>query len=167
MVLRARSQEAFATMEAVGLPVGPVPTDEALEFIRFCYRRRGIGWPELYDEMCAVAGRGLYQGWGAEELAAVGIGLSLPEMPGLAALAARVIAEETVAARRRDSAAPRRRETAAMARREAADARVRETAGSQSGARGSAGHRSRDVPTAPEHAAADAAGSMRLAPRAI
>ena len=81
-------------MEAARRNPGAVPAPEALEFVRFCYRRRRIGWPELYDEMCAVAGRGLFQGWGAEELAAAGIGLSLFEMPGLAALAARVIAEE-------------------------------------------------------------------------
>ncbi|MER3417986.1 MAG: hypothetical protein C4343_02495, partial [Chloroflexota bacterium] len=30
-------------------------TAEAAEFVRFCYRRRPVGWPELYDEMCAVA----------------------------------------------------------------------------------------------------------------
>jgi hypothetical protein len=78
------------------------PSGEALEFVRFCYRRRRIGWPELYDEMCAVAGRGLYRGWGSDELAAVGIGLSLFEMPALAALAARVITEETAGGRSRD-----------------------------------------------------------------
>ena len=27
-----------------------------------------VGWPELYDEMCAVAGRGLYRGYSAEDL---------------------------------------------------------------------------------------------------
>jgi hypothetical protein len=86
--------EAVATMEAARRNPAAGPTPEALEFVRFCYRRRRIGWPELYDEMCAVAGRGRFQGWGAEELAAAGIGLSLFEMPGLAALAARVIAEE-------------------------------------------------------------------------
>jgi hypothetical protein len=91
--------EAFAIMEAARRAPGHAPATEALEFVRFCYRRRRIGWPELYDEMCAVAGRGLYQGWGAEELAAVGIGLSLFEMPALAALAARVIVEESTAAR--------------------------------------------------------------------
>jgi hypothetical protein len=85
-------------MEAASRAPGAAPAAEALEFVRFCYRRRRLGWPELYDEMCAVAGRGLYRGWGAEELAAVGIGLSLFEMPGLAAIAARVIAEESASA---------------------------------------------------------------------
>ena len=32
-----------------------VITADAVEFIRFCYARRRVGWPELYDEMCAVA----------------------------------------------------------------------------------------------------------------
>ena len=32
-----------------------VPDPDAVEFIRFCYGRRRVGWPELYDEMCAVA----------------------------------------------------------------------------------------------------------------
>jgi hypothetical protein len=70
------------------------PSTEAVEFVRFCYRRRRIGWPELYDEMCAVAGRGLYRGWGPDELSAEGIGFSLFEMQTLAALVSRVIAEE-------------------------------------------------------------------------
>jgi hypothetical protein len=70
------------------------PTPEAVEFVRFCYRRRRIGWPEIYDEMCAVAGRGRYHGWTLADLAEHGIGFSLCEMPALAALASRVIAEE-------------------------------------------------------------------------
>ena len=37
---------------------------EAEAFVRFCYQRRRVGWPELYDEMCAVATRGLYRGMG-------------------------------------------------------------------------------------------------------
>jgi hypothetical protein len=68
---------------------------DAVEFVRFCYRRRRVGWPELYDEMCAVAGRGLFRGWGSDELSAEGIGFSLFEMPALAVLVHRVVAEET------------------------------------------------------------------------
>jgi hypothetical protein len=67
---------------------------DAVEFVRFCYRRRRVGWPELYDEMCGVAGRGLYRGWGSDELSAEGIGFSLYEMPALAMLVHRVVAEE-------------------------------------------------------------------------
>jgi hypothetical protein len=67
---------------------------DAVEFVRFCYRRRRVGWPELYDEMCAVASRGLFRGWGTDELAAQGIGFSLFELNGLAALVSRVQTEE-------------------------------------------------------------------------
>lgn len=67
---------------------------EVLEFIRFCYRRRGFGWPELYDEMCAVAARGTYRGMDYDALGRLGIGFSLREMPRLAALAQAVVAEE-------------------------------------------------------------------------
>ena len=41
----------------------PAPDGEAMEFVRFCHRRKRVGWPELYDEMCAVASRGLFRGW--------------------------------------------------------------------------------------------------------
>jgi hypothetical protein len=76
-----------------------VPDPDAAEFIRFCYRRRRVGWPELYDEMCAVAARGLFRGLGTDDLATHGIGFGLFEMPALAAMAAGVVAEE-VAIRR-------------------------------------------------------------------
>jgi hypothetical protein len=79
---------------------------EAIEFVRFCYRRRRVGWPELYDEMCAVAGRGLYQGYGPEELGAIGIGFGLFQMPALSVLVSRVVAED-VERRRRTAAAIR------------------------------------------------------------
>jgi hypothetical protein len=71
-----------------------VTDPDAVEFVRFCYRRRRVGWPELYDEMCAVAGRGLFRGLDADDLAGLGIGFSLFDMPALAVLAGRVIADE-------------------------------------------------------------------------
>jgi len=84
----------------------PVParalTDEAVEFVRFCYSRRGVGWPELYDEMCAVAGRGLFRGWGPDELAEQGITFGLSEMSFLAGAVCRIVAED----RARAKAAP-------------------------------------------------------------
>jgi hypothetical protein len=67
---------------------------EAIEFITFCYRRRPHGWPELYDEMCHVASRRLFRGWGAGELAEQGIGFSLFETPRLAALVESVVTQE-------------------------------------------------------------------------
>lgn len=75
------------------------PHPDAVEFVRFCYHRRRVGWPELYDEMCAVAGRGLFHGFSADDLGGIGIGFSLFDMPALAGLASRVVAEE-VALRR-------------------------------------------------------------------
>jgi hypothetical protein len=69
-------------------------TPDATEFVRFCYRRRSVGWPELYDEMWLVASRRLFRGFGPGELADLGIGFSLSCMPILAELAATVIAEE-------------------------------------------------------------------------
>jgi hypothetical protein len=70
------------------------PDPDAVEFIRFCYHRRRVGWPELYDEMCAVAGRGLFRGFSPDDLMRCGVGFSLFDMPALAALASRVVAEE-------------------------------------------------------------------------
>jgi hypothetical protein len=67
---------------------------DAIEFVRFCYRRKHVGWPELYDEMCAVANRGLFRGFDVDALAGIGIGLCLSDMPGLAAIVAQVVAEE-------------------------------------------------------------------------
>ena len=71
-----------------------IPDLDAVEFIRFCYRRRRVGWPELYDEMCAVAARGLFRGMGTDDLADHGIGFSLFDMPALATAAAQIVAEE-------------------------------------------------------------------------
>ena len=70
------------------------PHPDAVEFVRFCYHRRRVGGPELYDEMCAVAGRGLFRGLSTDDLSGIGVGFSLFDMPALANLAARVVAEE-------------------------------------------------------------------------
>ena len=69
------------------------PPPEIVEFIRFCHRRRPIGWPELYDEMWAVAARREFNGWGEEQFAAYGVTFSLFTMPRLAAWVRLVIAE--------------------------------------------------------------------------
>jgi hypothetical protein len=66
----------------------------AIDFVRFCYRRRRVGWPELYDEMCAVAGRGLYHGFAADDLGRIGIGFALDQMPALAGIVHQVVDED-------------------------------------------------------------------------
>jgi hypothetical protein len=80
-------------MEARSAATG-LPDPDAADFIRFCYRRRRVGWPELYDEMCAVAARGLFRGLCADDLAEHGIGFALFDMPALAAMTSGIIAEE-------------------------------------------------------------------------
>jgi len=76
-------------------PGGPDTADpEAIDFVRFCYRRRRVGWPELYDEMCAVAGRGVYHGFCADDLGRIGIGFALDQMPALATIVHQVVAED-------------------------------------------------------------------------
>jgi hypothetical protein len=49
----------------------------AIDFILFCFARRGAGWPSLYDEMCYVAGNRLYRGLGYEELQESGLDFTL------------------------------------------------------------------------------------------
>jgi hypothetical protein len=75
-------------------PAEAAPSADAAGFVRFCYHRRRASWPELYDEMCAVASRRLYNGWGFNELADHGIGFSLFETPTLALLAREIAREE-------------------------------------------------------------------------
>ena len=69
-------------------------SQDVIDFIRYCYQRRRIGWPELYDEMCGVAARGEFRGMDYDRLAALGVRFSLCDMPRLAALAQRVVIDE-------------------------------------------------------------------------
>jgi hypothetical protein len=69
-------------------------TADAVEFIRFCYARRRVGWPELYDEMCAVASRGLFRGWGPDDLATHGIRFGLFDMHRLAVTVTELVEED-------------------------------------------------------------------------
>ncbi len=89
------------------LHAGPAsqPTTEAEAFVRFCYERRRVGWPELYDEMCAVATRGLFRGMGHDALSEIGVGFSLFQTPRLAELVKRITAEEQAARRATRAAA--------------------------------------------------------------
>jgi hypothetical protein len=79
-----------------GIPDGP---EIAVEFVRFCRDRRRVAWPEMYDEMCAVARRRLFRGWGFDELADHGVEFGLFQLPALADTTRRVLLEEEAAAR--------------------------------------------------------------------
>jgi hypothetical protein len=79
----------------VAVSAAASPVAEA--FVRYCYQRRRVGWPELYDEMCLVATRGLFRGMGHDALADVGVGFSLFGTARLAQLVTRIVAEEQVA----------------------------------------------------------------------
>lgn len=71
-----------------------MPAADIAAFIRYCHRRRGLKWPELYDEMCGVAARREFNGWDHADLASRGVTFSLLEMPRLAAWARAVLARE-------------------------------------------------------------------------
>ncbi len=49
----------------------------AIDFVSFCFARRAVDWPLLYDEMCYVASNRLYRGLGYEELRDAGLDLTL------------------------------------------------------------------------------------------
>jgi hypothetical protein len=78
----------------------PIPqdlSDDGVAFVRFCRERRRVAWPELYDEMCAVARRRLYRGWGFDELAEHGVEFGLFQLAALAAATRAIIADEAAA----------------------------------------------------------------------
>ena len=78
---------------------------EAEAFVRFCYGRKRVGWPDLYDEMVAVAARGTFRGMGHDELREIGVGFTLSETPGLAELVRRIASEDQAARRAARAAA--------------------------------------------------------------
>lgn len=86
--------------DSADLPAPDEGEPAAIDFVRFCYGRRKVGWPELYDEMCAVAGRGLYRGYTVDDLSGIGVGLTLFELPALAVIVQRVVAEDQERRRR-------------------------------------------------------------------
>ena len=89
---------------------GEQPPPDVVAFIRYCHRRRGASWPELYDEMCGVAARREFNGWDHAELAARGLTFSLFEMPRLAGWTRAVLAgmaEQRETDGHRGSATPR------------------------------------------------------------
>jgi hypothetical protein len=91
--LTDRRHESPAAPVAPETPASP----EAVEFVRFCYRRSEVAWPELYDEMCAVAARCAFRGLDYDELGAFGISFGLADLPRLAAVAHQVVDEERAA----------------------------------------------------------------------
>lgn len=101
-VPRIDAQDEVTATPEVSEDLAGVP-EEVVSFIRYCYQRRRIGWPELYDEMCAVAARAEFRDMDYDRLAELGVRFSLSEMGRLAALAQHVVADE----RRRRVAATR------------------------------------------------------------
>lgn len=67
-------------------------TTTAHEFVLFCFRRRPVAWPLLYDEMCNVAGRRVFRDMGYEELREAGLDFTLMGLSRMANLAQEVIA---------------------------------------------------------------------------
>lgn len=50
------------------------------DFIRFCAKRRGTEWPDIYDEMVLVAGQRLFNNMGYSELKQLGLSLRINSM---------------------------------------------------------------------------------------
>lgn len=61
-----------------------------IDFIAYCFARRPVEWPQLYDEMCFVAGNRLFKGLGYEELREAGLDLTLGGMGRTSRLASEV-----------------------------------------------------------------------------
>ncbi len=77
-------------------PASEMPPPDVAAFIRYCHRRRGFAWPELYDEMCGVAARREFNGWDHAQLATLGLTFSLFEMGRLSGWVRAVLAREDV-----------------------------------------------------------------------
>jgi hypothetical protein len=92
-VPRIDAQEEGSAAPGVSDGLVGVP-EEVVSFIRYCYQRRRIGWPELYDEMCGVAARAEFRDMDYDRLAELGVRFSLQEMGRLSALAQDVVADE-------------------------------------------------------------------------
>jgi len=77
-----RRKARSAMLRPVAGGGGRIVTDErtselAIDFIAFCFTRRAVGWPQLYDEMCYVAGNRIFRGLGYEELREAGLDFTL------------------------------------------------------------------------------------------
>lgn len=71
----------------------------AREFVMFCFKRRPVRWPLLYDEMCYVAAKRLFRGMGYDELREAGMDFSLPGLAQTARLAHEVTSVHRVSER--------------------------------------------------------------------
>ncbi len=69
-------------------------TTMAREFVQFCFERRPVSWPLLYDEMCNVAGRRLFRDMGYEELRQAGVDFTLGGLARMAHLAQEVTSRD-------------------------------------------------------------------------
>ena len=72
------------------------PTGLAAEFIAYCLQQHPARWPEIYDQMCWVAGRRLFRGLGYAELSRAGLSLSLTQMAQLRRMVEQVSAQGSV-----------------------------------------------------------------------
>ena len=90
MTERQRASEP----ETPSAATAELPPPDVAAFIRYCHRRRGFTWPELYDEMCGVAARREFNGWDHAALGGRGLTFSLLEMPRLSAWVRAVLARD-------------------------------------------------------------------------
>jgi len=68
------------------------------DFVLFCFERRPVPWPTLYDEMCYVAGHRLFRDMGYEELRQAGLDITLVGLSRIARLAQDVCSAKRVVA---------------------------------------------------------------------
>lgn len=74
--------------------------DVAIDFVTFCYQRDRREWPRLYDEMCYVASKRLYRGFGYDELKDAGVDLTFTGMARMSRIAKEVTRQLGTAQRR-------------------------------------------------------------------
>ena len=92
------TQRAAGSPEPASVHQTDGPPPDVVAFIRFCHRRRGAGWPELYDEMCAVAARREFKGWDHAQLASRGVTFALQDVPRLAGWVRATVGSEDASA---------------------------------------------------------------------
>ena len=68
------------------------------DFILFCIQRQGNEWPDLYDEMCWVAGRRLFRGLGYADLRKLGLSFSLTSLDDTIEMVDSIVAQSKITA---------------------------------------------------------------------